>query len=259
VTVLIGTSGWQYRSWRDAVYGGQPQKRWLEQYATEFQTVEVNNAFYRLPEKKTFEDWCNRTPDDFIVAVKISRYLTHIKRLRDPQEPVQRFVDRAEGLGKKLGPVLLQLPPNLEGDADLLSATLDEFPDFMKVAVEPRHDTWFTDDVRAVLEKHGAALCLADRKGLITPEWKTCDWGYVRFHEGRATPQPCYGRTALETWAERLAGTYSKHEEVYVYFNNDTNVCAVRDAAVFARACESNGLVVTRTPDRPIEVGVPAE
>ena len=164
--IVVGTSGWQYADWRGRLYpDGLPQRLWLERYGATFATVEVNNAFYRLPERGTFEQWRTRTPDDFVVAVKMSRYLTHIKRLRDPAEPVARFLDRAAGLGPKLGPVLLQLPPNLAVDVAALDAVLGRFPDEVRVAVEPRHASWWTEDVRKVLLAHGAALCWADRLG----------------------------------------------------------------------------------------------
>lgn len=137
--ILVGTSGWQYRDWRGRFYPeGLPQRLWLEHFSAGFATVEVNNAFYRLPERDTFAAWRARTPDDFCVAVKMSRYLTHIKRLRDPAEPVARFLGRATALGDRLGPVLLQLPPNLPANVDALDATLRLFPADVRVAVEPR-------------------------------------------------------------------------------------------------------------------------
>src|SRR3954447_2845863 len=149
MTVWIGTSGWQYDDWRGRVYPERlPQRVWLEAYAERVATVESNTAFYRLPKRRTFEDWADRTPDDFRMAVKVSRYLTHIKRLRGPAEPVDRFVGRIRGLGDKVGPVLLQLPPQLRRDRDRLARTLDRFPVDVRVAVEFRHASWFTDEIR---------------------------------------------------------------------------------------------------------------
>ncbi|NUT37090.1 MAG: DUF72 domain-containing protein, partial [Hamadaea sp.] len=179
--LLIGTSGWQYRDWRGRFYPDRlPQSRWLEHYAEHFATVEVNNAFYRLPERRTFAAWRERTPGDFCVAVKMSRYLTHIKRLSGPAEPVARFLGRADALGDRLGPVLLQLPPTLRADADALDAVLRRFAAAdtasrrVRVAVEPRHDSWWTAEIRRILERHGAALCWADRGGRpVTPLWRT--------------------------------------------------------------------------------------
>jgi uncharacterized protein YecE (DUF72 family) len=256
MTVWIGTSGWQYAHWRGRFYPrGIAQNAWLEFFAERFATVESNNAFYRLPEAHTFEAWARRTPEDFVMAVKASRYLTHIKRLRDPEGPVRLFVERASRLGPKLGPVLLQLPPTLQLELQRLDEALALFPSSVRVAVEFRHRSWFTPDVERVLERRGAALCLADRRGPISPLWRTANWGYLRLHGGRAFPPSCYGERALSSWAERLAERYRPHEDIYVYFNNDHAACALRDAIVFARAIEGVGLRPTRVPD-PSDVHV---
>lgn len=166
MTARVGTSGWQYADWRGGLYPvGIPQRLWLERYAETFDTVEVNNAFYRLPELSVFESWRERTPPGFLVVVKASRYLTHIKGLRQPAEPVARLLDRAAGLGSKLGQILLQLPPTLQADAALLAGCLDCFPAGVRVAVEPRHASWWTPPVRRLLTSYNAALCWADRRG----------------------------------------------------------------------------------------------
>jgi uncharacterized protein YecE (DUF72 family) len=256
MTVWIGTSGWQYAHWRGRFYPkGVPQNEWLEFFAARFATVESNNAFYRLPEAHTFEAWARRTPDDFTMAVKASRYLTHIRRLRDPGQPVQLFLERASRLGAKLGPVLLQLPPTLELELERLQETLALFPETVRVAVEFRHRSWFIPEVEEVLSRHGAALCLADRRGPVSLLWRTADWSYLRFHGGRAFPPSCYGERALMSWAERLAERWRPSEDVYVYFNNDHAGCALRDAIAFARAVESVGLAPTRMAD-PSDVRV---
>lgn len=249
MAVWIGTSGWQYRDWRGRFYPPQlPVSRWLEAYAAAFATVESNAAFYRLPERRTFEDWAARTPPDFVMAVKVSRYLTHIRRLREPAQAVARFVDRVAGLGAKLGPVLLQLPPQLRCDPERLDAALAEFPPSFRVAVEFRHPTWFVDEIRTLLTERGAALCLADRRRPLTPVWRTADWTYLRFHEGRATRRPCYGAAALRTWVARLANGWGPDAECWVYFNNDPRGCAPRDAARFAGLVRRAGLEATRVP-----------
>ncbi|HZB97186.1 MAG TPA: DUF72 domain-containing protein, partial [Candidatus Sulfotelmatobacter sp.] len=143
MAVYVGTSGWQYSSWRETFYPkGLPQSRWLDHYARNFQCVEVNNTFYRLPEAGTFESWRHNSPDDFIFALKVSRYLTHIKRLKDPHEPVTMFLDRAQRLGDKCGPLLVQLPPNFHVDTGRLDACLSEFPRSLRIAVELRHESW---------------------------------------------------------------------------------------------------------------------
>lgn len=248
----VGTSGWQYRDWRGVLYPeGCPQRLWLEHYAAAFATVENNNAFYRLPSRETFAAWRDRTPGDFVCAVKASRYLTHMKRLRDPEEPVARLMRHAAGLGDRLGPILVQLPGTLRADPDLLDSCLRCFPPGTRVAVEPRHESWWTDAVRIVLERNGAALCWADSGSRpVTPRWRTTDWGYLRLHRGRATPPPRYGRRALAAWANRLTATWSGTEDVYVYFNNDPGGAAVRDAIEFARLAADSGATVTRTPGR---------
>ncbi|GAB2749583.1 DUF72 domain-containing protein [Streptomyces bullii] len=256
MTLFVGTSGWQYKDWRDVLYpSGLPTRLWLQRYAAGFATVEINNAFYRLPARETFEAWRERVPADFVVAVKASRYLTHIKRLREPEEPVHRLMSHAAGLGERLGPVLLQLPPTLRADPALLDACLACFPPSVRVAVEPRHDSWWTSEVRAVLVSRGAALCWADVLARpVTPLWRTTDWGYVRFHQGRAQPWPRYGRRSLESWLRRIAATWSAGEDVYTYFNNDPGGAAVRDAVAFARLARTAGLQATRTPDHPAPV-----
>ncbi|MBY8877551.1 DUF72 domain-containing protein [Actinacidiphila acidipaludis] len=247
--LLIGTSGWQYRDWRGVLYPEKlPQRLWLEEYAGRFATVENNNAFYRLPTADIFADWRRRTPDGFVMAVKASRYLTHIKRLREPEEPVHRLMERAAALGDRLGPVLLQLPPTLRADPDALDACLRCFPRTVRVAVEPRHPSWWEAEraVRRVLERRGGTLCWADRDSRpVTPLWRTASWGYARFHGGRARPAPRYGRTALRSWAERLRAAWpGDADDVYCYFNNDTGGAAVADAAAFARAAVRAGFVL---------------
>ncbi|MBN6056580.1 DUF72 domain-containing protein [Nonomuraea sp. RK-328] len=235
MTTWVGTSGWQYKDWRGVLYPeGVPQRLWLETYAETFHTVESNNAFYRLPTPESFAGWRDRTPDGFVMAVKASRYLTHIKRLADPEEPVQRLMNAACRLKEKLGPVLVQLPPTFKADPERLDRCLAAFPGGVRVAVECRHASWWTDEVRDVLEARGAALCWADRLGRPTaPFWRTASWGYVRLHEGRATPRPAYGDTSLRTWAGRVRD--AGWQDAYVYFNNDPGGAAVRNATRFAR------------------------
>jgi uncharacterized protein YecE (DUF72 family) len=259
--VFVGTSGWQYRDWRTVLYPpGLPQRGWLEYYAERYATVENNGSFYRLPGRQTFAQWRARTPDGFVMAVKASRYLTHIRRLRDPAEPVERLLRAAAGLGDRLGPVLLQLPPNLPADLAALDGCLTQFARFgpvsgagesatpVRVAVEPRHPSWWTEEIRELLTRHRAALCWADRLGHpITPLWRTADWGYLRLHEGTATPRPGYGRQALCDWARRTASTWADSDDVFVYFNNDHGGAAVRDAAAFAAIASRGGRHVLRT------------
>jgi uncharacterized protein YecE (DUF72 family) len=254
--IWIGTSGWQYQHWRGPFYPSKlAQRRWLEHYAGSFDTVEVNNAFYRLPEADTFAAWARRVPDGFVIAVKASRFLTHVRRLRAPAEPVARLMARARHLGDRLGPVLVQLPPNLRADLGALGETLEAFSsNGARVAVEFRHRSWFGDDCYRLLSAHDAALCWADRAGRpVTPLVRTAAWGYVRFHEGDGRPRPCYRGRALASWAARLKGFDGA--DVFCYFNNDTRACALRDARSFGRACDRAGLPRSRVPEEPLRVG----
>lgn len=247
--VFIGTSGWQYRHWRRLLYPrGLPTEAWLAEYVRRFGTVEVNNTFYRLPERSTFERWRAATPDGFVFAVKASRYLTHVRRLIDPSGPVELLLDRASALGDRLGPVLLQLPPGLEKDVGRLDATLAAFPRGVRVAVEFRHASWFDAEIRAVLERREAALCLADRgERAVSPAWRTAAWSYLRFHGGRSRPGSCYRPAALQRSADLLCATWPDSEDVYAYFNNDHAGCALRDASRFARCLDERGRPRTRT------------
>ena len=260
--IVVGTSGWQYRDWRGPLYPPDlPQRDWLAYYAGQYATVENNSTFYRLPARDTFADWQARTPGDFVMTVKASRYLTHVKRLRDPAEPVAKLMAAAAGLDGRLGPVLLQLPPNLTADPERLAACLEAFARYpgagprtpggagVQVAVEPRHPSWWTEEVRQVLTAHGAALCWADQLGRpVTPLWRTAGWGYLRFHQGAAHPWPRYGPRALHSWLERVCSTWPDEATVYVYFNNDPGGAAVTDSVAFAAACRRAGRAVTRTP-----------
>lgn len=233
MALWVGTSGWQYRDWRGAFYPTDlPVRCWLEHYVIRFATVEVNAAFYRLPARSVFQSWADRSPPGFRFAVKASRFLTHVRRLREPAEPVARLCDRLAGLGDRLGPVLLQLPPTLRCDPPLLADTLACFPSPVQVAVEPREASWWSDAVLQVLAAAGAALVWADRGGEPTgPLLRTADWGYLRCHEDVGPPWPRYRTAALARWSDRLADTWlARGQDAYAYFNNDPGCAAPTDA-----------------------------
>jgi len=231
--VRIGTSGWQYKDWRGVLYPeGLAQSRWLERYTEVFDTVELNNSFYRLPSADQFARWKKAVPTGFIVAAKLSRYLTHVRRLHDPAGPVDLFLERASHLGDHLGPVVAQLPPTLPKDALNLDRTLERFPRHVRVAVEFRHPSWFSDDIERILVDHQAALVWADRGGrLQNPSWRTADWLYLRMHGGSGTAGN-YGDRVLDTYTRTLARIDG---DAYVYFNNDATGNAVRNALSLAR------------------------
>ncbi|HVL81280.1 MAG TPA: DUF72 domain-containing protein [Actinomycetota bacterium] len=253
----IGTSGWQYRDWREAFYPKElKQTEWLGHYSARFDTVEVNNTFYRLPERTVFERWREKTPDHFVFVCKTSRYLTHIKRLKDASESVQLFMERATGLGPKLGPLLVQLPPTMKAEPERLAGALKAFPPEVKVAVEFRHETWFTEEVRRILSDHDAALVWADRHGRdLNTLWRTASWGFVRLHESGGPPPPCYPDEQLESWAARIAAEWGPDADVWFFFNNDPRCCAVENAITFAERATAHGLRPTRVPE-PHEVRV---
>ncbi|MGZ4109320.1 MAG: DUF72 domain-containing protein [Actinomycetota bacterium] len=244
--VLIGTSGWQYDSWRGRFYPPDvPKRAWLPFFAEHFPTVEVNNSFYMLPKPSSFERWRDETPDGFVITVKANRYITHIRRLRECRDAVQTFWERARLLGPKLGPVLFQLPPRFAADPELLRGFLGVLPDGIRPAFEFRDRSWERDDVYELLDGAGAAFVLADRPGARVPDVVTGGWSYVRFHQGRPGIAD-YPREKLRRWARRIAGMPAR--ETFVYFNNDPGGAAVRDAMTLtAMLREATARASTRT------------
>ncbi len=230
---FVGTSGFDYRDWRGPFYPRflRSSER-LAFYAEHFRTVELNVTFYRMPAADAFRGWRDAVPDDFRFAVKASRYLTHIRRLEDPQEPVDYLMERASMLGDRLGVVLLQLPPSLQISLERLEATLGAFQGRVPVAVEPRHRSWFVPELCSLLGSFGSSLVLADRRGPITPLWATGPWTYLRLHQGVSTPRPCYGDRALRSWVDRLEALPGV-DGGYVFFNNDHRACAPANAVTF--------------------------
>jgi uncharacterized protein YecE (DUF72 family) len=244
---VVGTSGWQYDSWKGRFYPKDlPQRRWLEHYAACFPAVEVNNTFYMLPKEATFERWRDQSPPGFVFVVKASRYITHIRRMRDAKDSVDLFWSRAVGLGSKLGPVLLQFPPNLTADIALLRDFLPLLPKEMRAAFEFRDGSWWRDGVFEALDGAGAAWVLADRPGAKVPLIVTGGWSYVRFHQGRRT-HPSYTSSKLSAWADRIAGLPAK--ETWVFFNNDPLGAAPKDAERLMKMLERRGVDVAAAPE----------
>jgi uncharacterized protein YecE (DUF72 family) len=239
VTIVVGTSGWQYADWKGGFYPPEvPQRDWLPYFSERFPAVEINNTFYMLPREEVFVGWRERSADDFMFAVKASRYITHIRRLRDCREPVGRLWRSARRLGRKLGPVLFQLPPNLAADPDRLGSFLRLLPNGMRAAFEFRHRSWEIGEVYEALDRAGCALVLADRPGVRVPDVVTGGWSYVRFHQGRRA-SPGYPREKLRRWADRLAATGAG--ETWAFFNNDTGGAALRDAVVLSDLLAARG------------------
>ncbi|MDQ3879877.1 MAG: DUF72 domain-containing protein [Chloroflexota bacterium] len=229
--VRIGCSGWQYRHWAGEFYPADlPQKRWLEHYARTFDTVEVNNSFYRLPPRTVFVAWRRRSPDGFSFAVKASRYLTHVKRLKDPTEPIDRLWQSATGLEHKLGPMLYQLPPRWHRDVGRLEAFLAAVPRGPLQAVEFRDPSWYADETYEVLERHAVAMCVHDMSGSASPLRFVGPFVYVRFHGSGARYGGRYPDRVLDEWADRLGRERETDRDVFAYFNNDVGGHAPRDA-----------------------------
>jgi uncharacterized protein YecE (DUF72 family) len=230
--IRIGCSGWQYRHWRRRFYpGGLPQDRWLEHYAGTFDTVELNNSFYRLPEADAFAAWARRVPAGFLFAVKASRYLTHLKRLREPREPLERLWSRARRLGNHLGPMLYQLPPHWSFDPERLAAFLEAVPSGRPQAIEIRDRSWYAPAALELMERAGVALCLHDMPESASQRQPVGPFAYVRFHGSGARYGGRYTSQALAAWAGRLAEWSASGRPCYVYFNNDVGGHAPRDAA----------------------------
>jgi uncharacterized protein YecE (DUF72 family) len=232
--VRIGCSGWQYRHWRDNFYpAGLPQARWFAHYALHFDTVEINNTFYRLPDAGTFAKWREQAPPRFVYAVKASRFLTHMKKLKDPQDPLARFFANARQLGACLGPVLYQLPPRWPLD-------LERFEIFLRTlhaarpsplhAVEFREPSWYDERVYALLNRYRVALCLHDMAGSASGKLVVGPFVYVRFHFGEGKYGGAYDDQRLDDWSDWLTQRAASGLDVYAYFNNDTGGHAPRDA-----------------------------
>jgi uncharacterized protein YecE (DUF72 family) len=246
--IRIGTSGYMYRHWRKGVFypAGLPVKRELAYYAARFRTVELNNPFYRLPTPEMFVRWRESTPAGFDFAVKASRYITHIKRLRDVGDEIALFMERASLLQQKLGPVLFQLPPTQQIDNARLRDFLSLLSSDCRWVMEFRHPSWHTGETYQLLAEHGVALCIPVGGGLEPDRITTAPFTYIRMHRGK---EPAGGFTGaeLEAWASQVRALAASGKEVYVYFNNDWEGFALRDAAVFEQHL---GLLPRKDADR---------
>jgi uncharacterized protein YecE (DUF72 family) len=242
--IYVGTSGWQYVSWRGRFYpNGLHQRAWLRAYASRFPVVEINNSFYRLPNETTFDRWRQETPPGFRFVVKASRYITHVRRMRDANDAVDLFWSRATRLREKLGPVLFQFPPTLRVDLSLLVDFLRVLPREMRAAFEFRDPSWERPDVYEALDRAGAAWVLADRPRARVPAITTGGWAYVRFHQGRLT-HPGYPRAKLRAWADRIASLGV--DDTYAFFNNDPLAAAPADALTLTELLAERGVPVAR-------------
>jgi len=239
--VQIGCSGWAYDDWKQPVYDGAPQRESLQLYADRFPTVEVNTTFYRLPRRSMVEGWAAHTPQDFVFAVKVSRYLTHIKRLTDVHDGMRRLLERISPLVDtgKLGPLLWQLPESFHRDEARLAGALEAAPTEYRHCFEFRHPSWFCPEVMALLADAGAALVIGDdpRRPFQTLD-RPAGWTYVRFHRGRRGRRGNYSDTEIEEWASRIR-RWAREGDVHAYYNNDWEAFAVRNAEQLTRRCRA--------------------
>jgi len=229
-SVHIGCSGWVYKHWRGILYPeGLPQKRWFERYAEEFDTVEINASFYRVPLGSTFEGWRDKAPPGFRYAVKVNRFITHMKKLAGCAAEIDDFIALTRLLGDRLGPLLYQLPPSLHKDLGRLEAFLKLLPSDLEQAVEFRHKSWYDDDVLALLDRHGFGFVAHDMQGLRSPRWACGRTAYVRLHgTGRYVGR--YSDETLLEWTDWIAAQAREGRSVWCYFNNDIHGDAIHDA-----------------------------
>ena len=229
--VHIGTSGWSYSQWKDNFYPPEIKSAdYLKHYASVFDTTEINNSFYHLPKEKSLKKWLEVTPSDFIFAIKASRYITHNKKLKDPEESIDNFFAAIKPIKNKSGPVLFQLPPNWHANAERLKAFLETLPEGYRYTFEFRDQDWLNDEIFQLLEKHNAALCVYDFKGFQSPEIITADFVYIRLHGPEKAYQGSYHGNRLNSYADKIKQWQQDGHDVYCFFDNDDKGCAPKDA-----------------------------
>ncbi|MGB9588206.1 MAG: DUF72 domain-containing protein [Armatimonadota bacterium] len=226
----IGTSGWNYAHWKHVFYPPKLNScELLAYYSSFFKTVEINYSFYRLPEREQFEEWQRQVPKDFVFAVKASQYLTHQKKLKDPNEPLARIIEHARGLGKKLGPILYQLPPRWNVNFSRLREFLPLLPQDIRHVMEFRDESWLTDEVFDLLREYRVGYCIMSAPDLPCVLQVTAPFAYIRMHNGGYETESNYSPAQLEWWANKVQ-EFLKNVDVYVYFNNDYKGFAVHNA-----------------------------
>jgi uncharacterized protein YecE (DUF72 family) len=230
--IRIGTSGYHYKHWVDTFYPPKtPASKMLDYYVRHFDSLELNNSFYRLPSIEAFEAWRDATPTNFVFAVKASRFITHNKKLKDPENALDNILPRAEHLGKKLGPVLFQLPPKWKLNLERLEGLLEILPRERRYAFEFRELSWITPEVNRLLERYNASFCIYELAGYHTPFDITADFAYVRLHGPDAGKyQGSYSHAQLRAWARRIQEWSATLKAIYIYFDNDQAGYAAQNA-----------------------------
>jgi uncharacterized protein YecE (DUF72 family) len=229
--VVIGTSGWNYGHWKGKFYPDDiPKTKWFHYYYERFNTVELNTTFYHLPKKTTFEKWYSESPPDFIFSIKASRYITHIKKLIEPEEPVKRFFENAAGIKDKAGVILFQLPPGLKYNEERLVNIINILPGNYRYTFEFRNETWWNDKAYELLKDQNIAFCIFELAGQITPRLATADFIYIRLHGPGGKYSGSYSDETLKSWASDFSKWMDEGKDVYCYFDNDDSAYAVYNA-----------------------------
>ena len=235
-SVHIGTSGWHYKHWRGPFYPEDlPPAKMLSWYADRFDTVEINNSFYKLPSSEALAGWCRQTPANFCFAVKASRYITHNRKLKDGAQTAEKFISQMRELGKRLGPILFQLPPSWRVNRDRLAEFLSELPRTQHYVFEFRNETWNTPEVYDMLHRHNAAFCMFELAGFQSPMEVTADFVYVRLHGPGNKYQGDYSKSQLRTWATRIKTWRKTLKHIFIYFDNDQAGFAAKNAMELKR------------------------
>ncbi|MFP4082149.1 MAG: DUF72 domain-containing protein [Candidatus Aminicenantes bacterium] len=229
--IHVGTSGWHYAHWQGVFYPEDLAKKdFLQYYSGYFQTAEINNTFYQVPQKKTLIQWKNTAPQDFLFSVKASRFITHMKKLKDPEQPVSNFLNTIKALEDKLGPILFQLPPRWKINLQRLESFLRALPGDYSYAFEFRDPSWFESDVYDLLREHRASFCIYDFDYRLSPKEVTADFVYIRLHGPDGPYRGKYDKKTLSGWAGAFAAWSKQKKEIYCYFDNDQSGFAVQNA-----------------------------
>jgi uncharacterized protein YecE (DUF72 family) len=229
--IHIGTSGWNYKHWREAFFPKDlPTKEWLSYYVQKFHTVEINNSFYQLPTAETFQNWYKKTPDDFIFSVKASRYITHMKKLNEPKEALRNFMDRVSILREKLGPILFQLPPRWKCNEDRLANFIQLLPKDLRYTFEFRDQSWWNTEIYNILNEYNIAFCIYELAGTLAPKQVTADFVYIRLHGPGDKYQGSYDQDILAGWMGAFSSWVKQGKEIFCYFDNDENGYAAQNA-----------------------------
>lgn len=229
--IFIGTSGWHYKHWIGTFYPKDMKApEFTEHYVKYFSTVEINNSFYKLPSKETFDNWANSVPKDFIFSVKANRFMTHMKKLKDPKTTFNNLIENAVGLKDKLGPILFQLPPRWKYNEQRFKTFLEVLPRHYRYTIEFRDPSWYNDSAYQLLRENNVAFCIYELEYHLSPTITTADFVYIRLHGPGNKYEGSYDDAALEQWTKSIKSWQNEGKDVFIYFDNDQNGYAAMNA-----------------------------